>query len=88
MSVGAVLLVTQHGDRLVEPGFAVLGKPAVVFVFVCEEGVDDLNVMGGAVLGKGQLGGYRRSGTATELAYDSIGHGRSSPGWRELVGAG
>lgn len=79
MSVCAVLLIPQHGDRLAEPGFAVLGEPAVVGFLVGKECIDDLHVVRAAVLGQGQLGGHRRSGAAAELAYDSIGHDGSWP---------
>ena len=37
-------------------------------MLIGQDGVDYLNVVGGAVLGQRQLGGHRRSCTAAELA--------------------
>jgi hypothetical protein len=50
---------------------AVGKEAAVVLMFVGKEGVHYLNVMGGAVLGQGQLGRYRGSSAATELVHDA-----------------
>lgn len=79
--IGTVLLVTQDGDRLAEPGFTVLGEPTVVFVLVGEESIHYLNIVGCAVFGNSQLGGHCRRRPATELTDDALvfcGHGGTS----------
>jgi hypothetical protein len=73
--VGAVLFISKHSHRSPEPGFTVLGEPAVVFVFIGKEGVDYLHVVRGTIFGQRQFGGHRRSSTAAELANDSVTHG-------------